>query len=167
LEASTFSTNRAAEQGGGIYVADNGIQTGPVPVLTLDSLTIAFNVSKAGGGIFNADLNPVAVRNSIIGRNLNATGLNDVTGIFTSSGFNLVQSDGSTGTVFIGDVTSITSVDPKLGALAFNGGPTQTHLLLAGSAARNNGNTSLTTDQRGFPRPGLGNPAKDIGAVEM
>ena len=57
-------------------------------------------------------------------------------------------------------------LDPKLGPLADNGGPTLTLALLPGSPAIDAGNTSLApvTDQRGFPRPvGL---AADIGAFE-
>ncbi len=70
-----------------------------------------------------------------------------------------------------------------LGALANNGGPTQTHRLLAGSAAIDRGsnalavnpsnNTALTTDQRGagFPRIVDGNNDStaivDIGAFEV
>ena len=61
------------------------------------------------------------------------------------------------------------NINPKLGALQNNGGPTQTMALLAGSPAINAGNPSgctdgagneLTTDQRGVPRP---NPC-DMGA---
>ena len=44
----------------------------------------------------------------------------------------------------------------NLGPLANNGGPTQTHDLLAGSAALNAGDAAFagdpTTDQRGLPR---------------
>jgi hypothetical protein len=59
-----------------------------------------------------------------------------------------------------------TFIDPKLGPLADNGGPTLTMALLPGSPAIDAGNTSLapTTDERGFPRPaGL---AADVGAFE-
>ena len=61
---------------------------------------------------------------------------------------------------------SVNNLDPKLGPLADNGGPTLTMALLPGSPAIDAGDTSLapTTDQRGFPRPfGL---AADIGAYE-
>src|SRR6185369_5191626 len=54
-----------------------------------------------------------------------------------------------------------------LGALASNGGPTQTHALLSGSPAINAGTATgaLTTDQRGVARPQ--GAAVDIGAVEF
>jgi CSLREA domain-containing protein len=64
--------------------------------------------------------------------------------------------------------------DPNLGALANNGGATQTHALQTGSIAIDTGNSALTTDQRGFTRPvdspgapnGTGNLA-DIGSFEV
>ena len=63
--------------------------------------------------------------------------------------------------------------DPLLGPLQNNGGPTQTHALLAGSPAidasdpggcRDSLGAPLLTDQRGFPRPVVG---CDIGAFEV
>jgi hypothetical protein len=70
--------------------------------------------------------------------------------------------------------------DPLLGPLQNNGGPTQTHALLARSPAIDAGNPSgcrdqfgaaLTTDQRGFPRFVDGNNDGavrcDIGAFEL
>jgi len=57
--------------------------------------------------------------------------------------------------------------DPRLGALAANGGPTPTMLPGPGSAAVNAlaGVPCPGTDQRGLPRPALG--ACDAGAVEV
>ncbi len=106
----------------------------------------------------------VTVRNSIV-----ADG-----GRFTSQGFNLIL-----GQYFIvgGPTTGdILGVDPKLGPLGWNGGPTQTHALLPGSPAINAGNNAgavdasnnpLPFDQRGgvnYPR--IRGGAVDIGAVE-
>ena len=57
----------------------------------------------------------------------------------------------------------------NLGALADNGGPNQTHALLAGSAALDGGDPAFaadpTTDQRGLPR--VANARIDIGAFEV
>src|SRR6476646_4016904 len=66
------------------------------------------------------------------------------------------------------------NTNPMLGLLQDNGGSTPTHGLLAGSPAIDKGNTSLTKDQRGFPRPiddpnsvsGGGNNS-DIGSFEF
>ena len=60
----------------------------------------------------------------------------------------------------------------KLGALADNGGPTKTHLPLAGSPAIDGGlctvgGVTVTADQRGSSRPGLGTVLCDAGAVEV
>ena len=59
-------------------------------------------------------------------------------------------------------------MDPLLGPLANNGGPTQTHALLAGSPAINNGTNPATLkfDQRGTPFKRQLGLAVDIGAFE-
>jgi len=95
-----------------------------------------------------------------------------------SGGFNLVEDIGNC-TGFIG--SDIQGQDPRLGALGFNGGPTPTQPLLAGSPAidaanpagcLNENGTILTQDQRASVRPvdGLGNGGAaicDIGATEF
>ena len=61
---------------------------------------------------------------------------------------------------------NLTGVDPRLGPLADNGGPTQTMLPAAGSPVINAGTSNaLATDQRGAPRTSGG--GTDIGAVEL
>lgn len=63
--------------------------------------------------------------------------------------------------------TIVSSADPRLAPLAFHGGETRTHALLAGSPALDHGNNSanLGTDQRGQARASpAGKP--DIGAYE-
>jgi len=68
--------------------------------------------------------------------------------------------------------TDISSTEPLLGALANNGGPTQTQALGAGSPAIDQGGTSAqgcpAIDQRGLSRPdeSADNSACDIGAFE-
>jgi hypothetical protein len=68
--------------------------------------------------------------------------------------------------------TDITSIEPQLGSLANNGGPTQTQALLAASPAIDHGGTTAagcpTTDQRGLPRPDetADNGVCDIGSFE-
>ena len=106
-------------------------------------------------------------------------------GVFTSAGFNLIgKKDGSTGftaaTDKKGTIASPLSpkFDPK--GLRFNGGPTQTIALLAGSPAIDKGTSvgltgTLTTDQRGFARKvdntsitnAGGGDGTDIGAFEF
>ena len=68
---------------------------------------------------------------------------------------------------------TLTGVDPLLGPLANNGGPTQTEALLAGSPAIDKGPNPLPTfplnanDQRGSGFARVVGPAVDIGAFEV
>ena len=124
------------------------------------------------------------MKNTIIAQNLvDFTGFKpDVTGKFDTKGHNLIGIvDGSTG---FGDPTDLIGsggapLDPMLGPLRHNGGPTQTHALLAGSPAIDHGDNAvvdpitglpLTSDQRGLRRHKDGNgdgvSAVDIGAFE-
>jgi len=84
----------------------------------------------------------------------------------TSAGYNL-SSDLSCN-AYLGDTSDINNVDPMIGPLANNGGPTRTHALLAGSPALGKGNATIpgvgvvTVDQRGVTR----DSPPDIGAYE-
>ena len=134
-----------------------------------------------GGGIFKGTVGPVLnIRNSIIAGNSSPTGP-DISGTVNSQDYNLFGS--TSGATFTGTTThNIINPNPNLGALANNGGTTQTMLPLLSSAAINagdpanlppdtfdldgDGNTTepLPVDQRGFARVVGGN--FDIGAVE-
>lgn len=64
---------------------------------------------------------------------------------------------------------NLLAVDPLLGPLADNGGPTMTHAIAANSPARDGATWIqfyVATDQRGFSRRQDGDPALDIGAYE-
>jgi len=156
--------------GGGIY------NTG---TLTLNSCTIADNTAQGGngGGILNSS-GTVTVHNTLIAQNIlepdklaSPPGAGpDVYGSFTSQGYNLIgDGTGSTGFTAPGDQvgTSTAPIDPLLGPLQNNGGPTATMALLAGSPAIDAGDPTgaPATDQRGFAR--LPNLNIDIGAFEM
>ncbi len=74
------------------------------------------------------------------------------------------------------NATDQIETNPKLGPLADNGGPTQTHAPLWGSPAIDKGKSfGLTTDQRVQPRPydfasitnASGGDGSDIGACEF
>jgi hypothetical protein len=134
-----------------------------------------------GGGIFSAFGSASVIRDSILAPNNAVGGLSagppavdgiaagpDVSGDITSEGHNLLgRSDGCTG--FIGDdlqggTTDDTRLDPMLGDLANNGGPTETLALLPGSPAIDHGDlTGPDRDQRYFLRNG----PPDIGAYEF
>jgi CSLREA domain-containing protein len=196
--ASTISNNRLepmsdpeAGFGGGIMnlgqatlinstVTDNtafdgaGIGGGTT---VLESSTVALNISDSPvAGISRSSL---TMRNSIVARNQPLTsGIGNFSDCETavSEGFNLVSA-----CTLTGDQTgNLIGVDPKLGPLSNNGGPTPTLALLAGSPAIDAanpvppGSTALAcppTDQRGVSRPQDGNldgqPVCDIGAYEL
>lgn len=174
ISNSTISGNQAQVAGGGISNDANW-------TLTIANSTIAFNTAtRAGGGIANA-ANAIAVRNTILARNTSPRGP-DGEGLFTSQGFNLIGNNRSV-TGFTNGInsdivgTDNAPVDPMLSPLGANGGPTQTHFLLAASPAIDKGNAGfgVVTDQRGSirffdlgPIPNApGGNASDIGAVEF
>lgn len=139
--------------------------------LTLISCTICSNTASistaAGGGISGT----ATSQNCIFAGNA-ALVANDFNGTLISQGFNLIQD--TNGCTIVGDQTgNIYGVDPLLGPLQDNGGPTWTHALLPGSPAIDQGSScGLSTDQRGVPRPydvpTIPNAAdgSDIGAYE-
>ncbi len=82
---------------------------------------------------------------------------------FVSQGYNLAQNDPDCA---LTEPTDRPNVDPMLGTIVDNGGPTPTMLPGDGSEAIDGGTcvAGLSTDQRGVARPQ--GPACDIGAVE-
>ena len=121
-------------------------------ILTLVNCTISNNLAGLGGGICNGPSTTVNAKNTIIATNFASTSP-DFYGSLTSQRYNLIGN--TAGTTITGDVTgNQTNVDPLLGPLQDNGGPTQTQAPLPNSPAIDKGSSSgATTDQRGFPRP--------------
>jgi hypothetical protein len=157
---STISQNTATMLGGGLYLTD------AIPTeMALTNVTVTRNAGE--GAIYNNDVDSVVITNSIIADQ--AVGTDDCAGQpMTSGGHNMV-SDGSCGFAAGGDI--ITS-DINLGALANNGGNTETHALLDGSAAIDTGDDGVCAadpvggiDQRGVTR--LHGMHCDIGAFEL
>jgi CSLREA domain-containing protein len=186
---STISNNHASPMGG----RGGGIVNG-ANALTLTNVTITGNSGDASTGFHSgqglANSNTAIVRNTIIAGN-GPAGSPDVTGVFTSQGHNLIGKATAGGNGSNGDQTGFTNgvngdqvgtpaspIDPLLGPLADNGGPTFTHKLLSGSPAFDAGDNSLakdannnplTTDQRGAGRIANSftpNVVVDIGAFE-
>jgi hypothetical protein len=125
--------------------------------------------NNSGGGI-DSDGNVTLYDTIVAGNTGSLNNPTDVSGTFNSLGHNLIgkantQSKGFVGTDQLGTTTS--PIDPKLGALANNGGPTPTMVLSTGSPAIGAGSSANApaTDQRGEPRPTQG--AIDIGAFEV
>jgi hypothetical protein len=144
---STISGNTAVGGGGGIYYATLAFGT-PVGSLSLNSTIIAGNTSSSGG--------PDISEKITTGGDYNLVGIADV------GGFTLGGTHNLTG-------TSAAPLNPMLGALANNGGPTQTMALAATSPAKDAGNNvlGLTTDQRGPGFNRVVGSAADIGAFEI
>jgi CSLREA domain-containing protein len=179
LTNSTVSGNSAIN--GGVGAIAN--LAGSSNVLNLSNTTVTANTASGSGsgvgGIFNGTGSTANIKNSIIAQNTSALMLHDLNGTFNSQGYNLIgESNGGTGFTngTNGDQVGTTAspLDPKLGVLADNGGLTKTHALLVGSPAIDAGNSVLTTDQRGQPRPvddqtvvnAAGGNGSDIGSYE-
>jgi len=114
---------------------------------------------QSGGGI-----NTLSLYNTIVAGNTSGGAEEDITGtLATGSSFNLIGTGGGLSNGVNGNLVGIAY--PQLAALGNYGGTTQTMPPLPGSPVIDAGGpTSLTTDQRGLPRP-VGTAA-DIGAVE-
>jgi hypothetical protein len=132
--------------------------------------------SAAGGlGGFHEPLPTVSVTASILAENEGAHEQRDCAVHVTSGGHNLVSESAPlevdtdnpkcewTGS---GDQTG---VDPKLGEIGDNGGPTPTLAPISRlSLAINHGGDPQATDQRGLPRPVPGGAVNtDVGAYEV
>ena len=114
------------------------------------------------------------LKNTIVANNEAVTGP-DCNGSLTSEGYNFI---GDTAACNVkGDPTgNIIGMDPQLGPLQNNGGPTETQKLLDGSPAIDAGNPAgctdtdgvlLTGDQRGKQWPVPFDSPYDMGAYEL
>lgn len=176
---STISGNRADNNGGGAYFVTPGGGTGNV---VLSNVTVANNTADndnngtgAGGGL-TQNTAAVTLRSTIVAGNFNSTAAtrDDLSGAFNSaSSFNLIgDGTGSTGIVHAANNNQVGSnaspIAPLLGLLANNGGPTETHALLAGSPAIDTGSnpTGVSFDQRGTPFARTVGTSTDVGAFE-
>ena len=169
VQSSTLNSNSGTHQGGGIDNRENG-------TLTVVSSTLSGN---RGVGIFNNSSGTSTLNNTIVAANFDEYGTpNDIEGaVAGGSSHNLIGvstglsgiSNGSSGNQ-VG--TAAAPINPMLGALQDNGGPTATMALLPGSPAFNAGDNSLipvsvTTDQRGSGYARIENGTVDIGAYEF
>ena len=176
---STITGNSTATFANGGGIANAG-------TLTAVNTTIAYNDAGfnyyndesgigGGGGVYDYSGATTTLYNTIVAANTADDGPDDIAGagICSASAYNLVGvdetgslSNGTSGNLVIG------TANPGLGLLAYNGGPTQTIALFAGSPAIDAGSValaneySLTTDQRGPGYPRIVNGSVDIGAYE-
>ncbi len=183
IEGSTFSNNQSAQSAGG---AISGNQTrgsivnstfsgnsarvagalsfgrGPVATsLSLINNTITANQGTALLGGILTSVDQLTLRNNIIAGNVGGDCSLSSASLVTDHN---LDSDNTCGLTGPGDLSGVNAL---LGPLADNGGPTDTHGLLAGSPALDAGGNAgcPATDQRGVTRPQRG--VCDIGAVEI
>ena len=190
ITSSTISGNSAGEEGGGIWTSDQ---------IDVDHSTIVQNESaEAGGGIYaDASEQGVNIRHTIVASNTSGgsgapdvgvasgrtvTALFSLIGDNTGSGLSAAPLGASSadGNV-IGDPYAGGVIDPLLGPLADNGGPTLTHLPLGTSPAVDAGVPFAVSGIDGIPQfdqrgdgalrvvdgTDSGAGRIDIGAVEL
>src|SRR5438552_2553079 len=145
----------------------------PAAVVAISSLTIRNGDpgpvpgDADGGGVYNQGT--LTLTDVIVADSTSADSCAG-SGTLTSQGHNL-DSGNTCGFTGPGDLVDM---DPRLGPLQDNGGPTPTQALLPGSPAIDAGGDDCPpplTDQRGFSRPADGNgdgiATCDIGAFEL
>ena len=174
----TVSGNHASGSGGGIL----NVSVSGGSQLDVVNSTIANNTPGSGINTFAANSGTTAtttLRNTLLAGNAPSNLISGGSGTpkVVTFGFNLA-SDGGGGFLNVLPINSDrVSANAALAPLAFNGGTTPTHALLAGSEALDAGHDSgVLTDQRGlgFRRtidlPQITNATRsdgtDIGAVE-
>lgn len=174
LENTTISGNFAADDGAGIvFNLNSATAFASIQTSTIVNNEAGTDATGIGGGISvvgNATAT-LTIANTVIAANIDQSGANDLsrtTGTVNAS-FSLFQTAPTAGTINGTSSNVITGVNPQLGPLADNGGPTFTHLPLAGSPLIDAGDPNFapppSTDQRGDPRVVQGR--LDIGAVEV
>ena len=182
---STISSNHGTSSGGGVFTRS---------VIVMTNATVSGNSISVGRETFGAgialvgdggrgDISSSSIVSNAVGVGIVGTlslqntivagnGSADCSSsIIDSLDYNFIQ---NTNGCTITNLTAhnIYNQDPKLGPLAYLGGPTPTHALRYDSPALNAGNSGgLNTDQRGFPRPlgpaaVSGGDGSDIGAYE-
>ena len=162
---STISGNTALAEGGGIHWP----AAGAAGVTVLQSTIVANTAGTTGHNIWvggaGSGVDVFSLRNTIVAYGPGAENCN--AGVTTVGG-NL--DDGKT--CHFGLSSDFAGVDPLLGPLQDNGGPTRTRVQAPGSPAIDTGvGECVATDQRGVSRPkdgsNKGAPVCDIGATEV
>lgn len=150
---STISENSALDLGAGIYSSTTA-------TFEIVNSTIVLNYTRSalsrGAAIYGSNSNSFSITNSIIAENSSGQSV-QISGLYEDQNNIILDSiDGL--------------IDP---VLRDNGGDTETHALLPGSAAINAGDNSfsthagLITDQRGAGFPRVFDETVDVGAVEF
>ena len=160
--------NKGQGLGGAVFSRNGSV--------TLLNSTVSGNTAAQGGrGVYvlsDAGSATATLNNTLLGQS--DTLVTDFVAAQTAAGGSTAPTTSGVGnlirtqTGFNGTITS--AADPKLNALASNGGPTQTLALQSGSPALDAGNdaaaSSLATDQRGAGFLRIVGAHVDIGAYE-
>jgi hypothetical protein len=159
-------SNNSATYGGGMMIEGTA---------TLTNCTLSNNSATYGGGIYNELGSSVNLTNTIVAGNSAPTGPDiDNRGTVSTADHNLIGdgtdsgiSNGVNGNQVGGNGNPV--INPRLGPLADNGGPTQTLALLPGSPAIGKADNAAAphTDQRGHVRLDESGETTDIGAFEL
>jgi uncharacterized repeat protein (TIGR01451 family)/CSLREA domain-containing protein len=167
----TISGNRAVSFYGGLVQGGGRAD--------LQNVTIVDNEAPTAGGLAASGFGIISLQNTIVALNRGGADYPDCYSSgypLASTGYNLIGNRASCPfTQHTGDLvgTALQPIDPQLGALQDNGGPTVTRLPVLGSPAVDAGSRLLAgsdptacaaIDQRGIERPQRF--ACDIGAVE-
>jgi hypothetical protein len=182
ISGNTANGALATDGGGGVRI-QAGANSVSFISCTITDNTAPNSTSGARSGIWH-ETGTINLSNSIVAGNVAQDIQRDGTGVIVSNGFNLIGENTSVTTEFpegqpnasndyVG--TDAMPINPMIAALADNGGATQTHALLKGSAAIDKGNSfNLDADQRGYirtidlpiPNAPTGD-GTDIGAFEF
>ena len=166
LQESTVSGNSAVGAGGGVGLVFVDAE--------IVRSTIANNTAGGNGGgvvasspYFGPDSSILNITGSIIANNTASSEPDLVPDDDTTVNFSLIENAGS---ATITGTGNIIGVDPMLGPLQDNGGPTFTHALLPDSSAIDAGDPAFAPppayDQRGEGFDRVFNNRIDIGAFE-
>jgi hypothetical protein len=160
IDNSTISGN--SSQGGTVTQRAGGVfsDTGAA---TLSHVTVADNFTSFDGGL-GQNLAAVNAGSRVVRNSILSGAISNCSGTWTSQGGNVEAGVSCGFTPSAGDKPF---VDPLLGPLADNGGPTQTRALDAASPAIDAGRAAVCSayDQRGVARPQIA--GCDSGAYEL
>ncbi|MEP7013215.1 MAG: choice-of-anchor Q domain-containing protein [Acidobacteriota bacterium] len=163
LVNSTVSGNSANTSAAGIFFSESGAGS-----LLLRLTTVSDNrAAGLGGGLVVSisAANIVQLDHSILANGFPDDLAGSALPATVTANYTLIETPGTS--VLVG-AHNLTGIDPRLGPLADNGGPTLTHKPLSGSPVIDAGDPAIpsppATDQRGFAR--IVGPAVDLGSVE-